>query len=271
MPVHEITAPDGLVLVAEDAGPAGAPDVLLLGGITMACAYWSQQIEALSRSYHVIAPDCRDVGDSRRPEGPYDAETLTDDVVAVLDAFDVDAAHVAGFSLGGCVGLQLAARHPERVRSLATSSCWARPTAHTRQQFKFWLELAEKAGWELVFEMNLFMSFSEETLEELEPALRALGSEMMQGFDQAQYRRQVMAAASHSLSDAELAGIRAPYLSLYGTEDLLVPRRYAEQLAAAVPGAELAPIPGVSHAITVDHPERWLGIAQQWFDRNSGS
>src|SRR5262249_14318645 len=151
---------DGVRLMAEEAGRADGPPVLLICGTTMARVMWAPTVAGLSDRYRVITFDTRDVGESERVSKQYDSARLADDAIAVLDAFAVRRVHAAGFSLGGCVVQQLGLRHPDRVVSLAAASCWSRPDAHLRREFQFWLDLVEKAGWELQFKMMSFMSFS---------------------------------------------------------------------------------------------------------------
>ncbi len=268
MSTIDITTADGLRIVGEDAGRPDGPPVLLIAGTTMPRAMWAPTVAGLSDRYRIVTFDARDVGEADRAREPYDSARIADDAIAVLDAFGIDRAQTAGFSLGGCVALQIALNHPDRVISLSTASCWARVDEHLRRQFSFWKELVETCGWEIQFKMMAFMSFSNETLEQLGGQIDLIGKAMAAGFDKAAFLRQVDVDLGHSLSDEELGRIRAPLLALWGTADLLVPRKHALQLAAAVPGAEYGEIEGVSHSVTIDHPERYIAILRNWFARH---
>jgi pimeloyl-ACP methyl ester carboxylesterase len=108
--------------IATNAWEAGVGDALLLvhGNLSNG-AVWREQLALLPPGIRGIAPDLRGFG--RSEAAPIDAtrgvRDFADDLVALLDALDLDAVHVAGHSLGGGVALQLALDHPERVRSLA--------------------------------------------------------------------------------------------------------------------------------------------------------
>lgn len=97
---------------------AGEP-VLLLHGLTGRALIWQDVANALQKhGFRILAPDGRGHGLSDKPPGPYDEATLVGDALEVLDRAGVEKAHLVGHSLGGRVALCLAARHPERVRSL---------------------------------------------------------------------------------------------------------------------------------------------------------
>ena len=103
-----------------DAG-SGAPVLLLHGsgpGVS-ARANWQRTIPALARHYRVIAPDLVGFGDTQRPDGiRYSLRTWIDHVRAFLDALGIGATSLVGNSLGGRIGLGLAAEHPERLEKM---------------------------------------------------------------------------------------------------------------------------------------------------------
>ena len=267
MAVQKVATADGLTVVAEEMGPGEGPPVLLVGGTTQPRGFWGMVAGGLADRYRVITFDSRDVGESDRCPDGYDSAVLADDAVRVLDAFGVDQAHVAGLSLGGCVCLQMAVRHPDRVRSASTASCWARADTHLRSQFQFWIDLVDTAGFGMLFRLMGYMSFSPETQEQMGD-ISAVASAVEAATDVGAFRRQVEADLSHALSDDELGRISRPFLVLWGTDDLLVPKRYADALAAVIPNAEIAQVDGVSHAMVLDKPDRYTTALRGWFDRN---
>src|SRR5689334_15115760 len=109
-------ATDGTRLYYERTG-AGAP-VLLVMGLGMNATGWWRTIPVLAQGLEVIAFDNRGSGRSDVPEGPYSADQMADDAMAVLDDAGVARAHVYGISLGGMIAQQIVARYPERVDRL---------------------------------------------------------------------------------------------------------------------------------------------------------
>ncbi len=268
MAVQKVATADGLTVVAEEMGPEDGPPVLLVGGTTQPRGFWGMVAGGLADRYRVITFDSRDVGESDRCPDGYDSAVLADDAARVLDAFGVERAQVAGLSLGGCVCLQMAVRHPERVVSASTASCWARADTHLRSQFQFWIDLVDTAGFGMLFRLMGYMSFSPETQEQMGD-ISAIAAAVEASTDADAFRRQVEADLGHALSHEELARIAAPLLVLWGTDDLLVPKRYAEELCVSVPTAEIAPVDGVSHSMVLDKPDRYTAALRGWFDRHA--
>ena len=111
----------GLVLDAVQAGPADGPVALLLHGFPQSSWCWRRVWPGLAAAgLRVVAPDQRGYSPDARPlqVQDYRMAALVADAVAVLDALGADRAHVVGHDWGAAVAWQLAARHPDRVRTL---------------------------------------------------------------------------------------------------------------------------------------------------------
>ena len=113
----DVTLPNGLHVHYYE-WPGAGPHLVLLHPSSGYGRMWEATADALGARFHVIAPDQRGHGDSGRPDGDYSAEEYAEDLRLLLDALDVDRAVVAGHSLGGRVGMVLAATHPDRVLAL---------------------------------------------------------------------------------------------------------------------------------------------------------
>ncbi len=109
---------------------AGEP-LVLLHGWPQHWYEWRYMIGPLAEHYRVICPDLRGLGWSDAPPGPYDKETLADDIVRLLDALELDRVRLIGHDWGGFVGFLLCLLHPERVErfvSLNIIHPWQRPS-----------------------------------------------------------------------------------------------------------------------------------------------
>lgn len=121
---HGIEVADGVVLHAIEWRPAaaagtGRPDLLLVHGLASNAQLWTGLAELLAiRGHRVVAVDQRGHGLSAKVDDGYDFGTLTNDLVAVLDALRLDRPIAFGQSWGGNVVVELAARRPDRVRGL---------------------------------------------------------------------------------------------------------------------------------------------------------
>jgi pimeloyl-ACP methyl ester carboxylesterase len=96
---------------------AGAP-VVLLHGVPMTGYHWRYLLPQLSSAYTVIVPDLRGLGDSDHPAGGYDTATMSDDIAELMFKLGHDSYSVVGEDWGAVVGYHVAARNPQRVRSL---------------------------------------------------------------------------------------------------------------------------------------------------------
>lgn len=101
-------------------GERGDSPILFLHGNLASATWWEETMVRLPKGFLAIAPDLRGYGDAD-PEKQIDATggmaDFAEDAVALLDALEIDRAHVVGNSLGGCVVWHLLAHHPHRMRS----------------------------------------------------------------------------------------------------------------------------------------------------------
>lgn len=118
----EITTGD-LTMHYGEAGDSEAPAVVLLHGFTSDNRMWLPVIDALSQDYRVIAPDMRGHGATTAPEDldSYTMEAYAGDLLALLDALEVDVCALVGCSFGGMVALHFAVHHADRVAGLVIS------------------------------------------------------------------------------------------------------------------------------------------------------
>jgi pimeloyl-ACP methyl ester carboxylesterase len=110
---------------AREAGPQDGPLVLLLHGFPQSSAEWKAQLEALGRAgYHAVAPDQRGYSPGARPDGvdAYHVDHLVADVLGLADALGAPTFHLVGHDWGAIVAWHVAARHPQRLRSLTILS-----------------------------------------------------------------------------------------------------------------------------------------------------
>jgi pimeloyl-ACP methyl ester carboxylesterase len=127
--------------IAYDVTGAGPP-VVLQHGLFSRRASWHESgfVAALAREFKVVTVDSLGHGDSDKPADAraYRRDARADDVAAVLDALDIERAHVAGYSMGGWIAAGFAARHPDRLLSLAIGG-WdpvgGRPAAQASADF----------------------------------------------------------------------------------------------------------------------------------------
>lgn len=116
--------------------------VVLLHGFPEFWYSWRHQIRALAAHCRVIAPDLRGYNETESA-GPYDIETLQEDVIALIRHAGEESAHIVGHDWGGAVAWMLAIQHPERVRSLVVCNLphpevFQRAVRRPRQLLRSW-------------------------------------------------------------------------------------------------------------------------------------
>src|SRR6266511_2718239 len=109
------------VRLAYSVQGAGEP-MLMIQGLGYGRGGWGPAPGMLARRFQVVTLDNRGFGDSDAPPGPYTTAQLAEDALAVLDAVEIETAHVVGISLGGMVAQELVLARPERVRRLVLCS-----------------------------------------------------------------------------------------------------------------------------------------------------
>lgn len=251
MPTIALTGVDLHVAVE---GPPGrdVPAVVLLHGLGSSAADWAPQVAAFGERFRVLAIDLRGHGRSRPARGRLTVEGMADDVGAALTALGERDAHVVGLSLGGCVGLALALRHPARARSLTLVNTFARLAAagaRARVRMVQRLALLAVAPMPVVaahVARGLFPKPEQRVAYDAAVASLA-----------ANPRRTYLAtlgALARFDARAALAEVRCPALIVVGDRDDRVPRAAADALRQAIPRARLVVIPDSGHATPYDQP-----------------
>jgi pimeloyl-ACP methyl ester carboxylesterase len=236
---------------SEEHGPADGEPTLLIQGGEASLLWWpAELIDALVASgRRVIVYDNRDTGLSEYVTEPYALEDMAADAVDLLDALDIDRAHVVGLSMGGMIAQLVALRAPERVRSLALLCTTPGPD-----------ERLEPAPEGVFDDIDWDAGFVESTVA----FARAIAGSAPP-FDEGYYRRLCVADEArgvnpggghlHALNSAPsrldaLKQLRMPTLVAHGSEDPIFPFSHAEAMVAAIPQAQLVRWDGVGHELS---------------------
>src|SRR6266498_3331921 len=124
---------------------AGEPMVLIpYLAIDQAC--YAFQVADYAKHYTCISVDLRGAGQTSKPDGAYTTELFADDVAAFMQAIGVERAHVTGLSLGAATGMWLAAKHPEKVKTLSLHSAWPKTDPFLRTVVESWQVMAKGLG-----------------------------------------------------------------------------------------------------------------------------
>src|SRR5439155_7029473 len=211
--------------------------LLLIMGLGADSRGWTMQMHAFAEKYRVIAFDNRGVGKSSVPPPPYTTEQMARDAVAVLDAEEIERAHVLGVSLGGTIAQELILAAPERVRSLALGSTWAGPSEWRSRLRALQLDILTSQGVEALVRFRALFIFSPSLFQD-SPGLMDVIEKTMAETPLEGYLRQLDAAEAHDVR-ARLGAADVPALVLTGKRDILVPPELSAEVASLIPGARL--------------------------------
>jgi len=248
---------DGAELHVEDTGGTG-PAVVFSHGLLWSTAQWRFQVAAFRDRYRCIAYDHRGQGKSAVATSGYDMDTLTGDAAGIIGQLGVGPVHFVGLSMGGFVGMRLAARRPELVRSLALldTASDAEPLLN-RPKYAAMGALAQMVGTRPFVPAVMKIMFARPFRED--PARADLRESLVRellGNDTTGMRRAVGGVISRKpVEPAELSRIRAPTLVISGAEDSAVVPARSRRTASQIPGARFVSIPRAGHSSSVEEPQ----------------
>jgi 3-oxoadipate enol-lactonase len=232
-------------------GPRDAPVVVLSNSLATTWSMWDPQLPSLLHRYRVVRYDHRGHGSSPPLRRAVATEDLAGEVVAVMDRLRVDRASFCGLSLGGMVGLRLAAEFPERVDRLVVCSTSAHLDASA-----FWHERADlvrRTGLDDVAEGVVDRWFTPAFVRTHADAVERARA-MIRTTDPSSYARFAELLAGLDLRDA-IGTIRAPTLVVAGAEDAAIPARHADVIAGAIDGASSVRIDDAAHLPNLERPD----------------
>jgi 3-oxoadipate enol-lactonase len=224
-------------------GPDDAPWLLLGPSLGTTRQMWDAVLPELARRFRVVRYDHRGHGDSELVPGPYRIEDLGGDVLALADRLGARRFHLAGLSLGGMVGMWLAAHAPDRVDRLALvcTSAHLPPAQGWRDR-----AAAVRAGGPGSVAQAVVARWFTPVWAAGHPDEVAAATAMMSGVPAEGYAGCCEAIADLDLRD-DLPRITTPTLVIAGGADPASPPAHARAIADAVPAARLAVIDGAAH------------------------
>ena len=209
-------------LHCEETG--GGEPLVLLHGNGEDGTYFAHQIAHFSQRFRVLALDTRGHGKSPRGEAPFTIRQFARDLLAFLDARDIERAHLLGFSDGGNIALVFALAHPERVGKLVLNGA----NLNTRG-VKRSVQVPIELGYRMA---RLFAGLS---------AKARTNAEMLG-----------LMVNDPNVAPEELAALTAPTLVIAGENDM-IREDHTRLIAERIPNARLAFVPG-DHFVAAKNP-----------------
>jgi pimeloyl-ACP methyl ester carboxylesterase len=233
-----------------DQQGAGDP-LILIPYLAADNACYAFQVADYAKHFTCISLDLRGTGETDKPEGVYSTELFADDVAAFMQAVGIQKAHISGLSLGAATGMWLAAKYPDRVKSLSLHSGWTKTDPFLKTVVEGWQVTAKALGsvpemiilgiFPWCFTPELYAA-KPDYIQSLADFVRSRPAQPLTA-----YLQQSNAVIAHDV-EAQLRRISAPTLITFGRHDLLTSTRFADRMKGSIRGSELVIFEGCAHA-----------------------
>lgn len=260
----------GARLNVELRGPEGAPPLVLLHAFPLSHRMWEPQLEALSASYRIVAPDCRGFGASEPGDGQYTIELFVDDLLAVLDHLGLGGVVACGLSMGGYVLQRAVARAPERFHAVVLADTRSEADDDAGRLARAETIRKVKAEGVDAFAPPFARRLLGATTCDARPDLVAHVEAMIREASPLAIGGALLAIAARTDSTDTLRSLDVPALIVVGDEDGITPIACAERMAAAAPRSRLAVIPGAGHLPNLERPEAFDRALLSFLDEVAG-
>jgi pimeloyl-ACP methyl ester carboxylesterase len=221
-------------------------------------ACYAFQVAEYAKHYTCFSVDLRGAGLSSKPEGVCTTDLLADVIAAFMQAVGIGQAHVFGLSLGAAAGIWLAARHPDKVKTLSLHSAWTATDPFLRTVVESWQIMAQ--GLNSVPEMIIkgilpwcltpeLYAARPEYIDSLAEFVRGRPMPPVDAFI-----RQSGAVLAHDATSG-LGSIQAPTLITFGRYDLVCGARFAARLSEGIGNSEVIVFEDCSHTPIYENVE----------------
>ena len=246
-----------------DVAGKGEPLLMIMGLGASSAAWDPELVGELARKFRVITFDNRGTGQSDKPDAPYSIEMFADDAAGLLGKLEVARAHIFGVSMGGMIAQEFALRHGDLTATL-TLGCTTAGGKHSvpppPESLKILAAPREGVSPEEVIRRGWPLAYTPKYIAESRAALEAEIPRLLKHpTPPYAFRRQFEGSYTLKTFD-RLPQIKAPTLVVTGAEDVLIPAKNSEILAAQIPGAKLHIIAGVGHGFMTEGRDAFLKV-----------
>ena len=227
-----------------------------------------------AKHFTCICIDLRGTGESDKPEGVYSTELFADDVAAFMQALGIPSAHIAGLSLGAATGMWLAAKYPEKAKSLSLHSAWPKTDLFVKTVLEGWQVMAKALGsvpdmvirgiFPWCFTPELYAT-KPEYVQSLADFVRSRRAQPLAAFLQ-----HSNAVISHDV-EAHMSQITAPTQITFGRYDSVTSTRFADRMTGAIRRSELLVFEDCSHAPIYENVGEFNAKTLAFLQRHAGS
>ena len=244
---------NGITLAFNDQG-IGLP-LVFLHAFPLNRTMWAEQEKAFSSQFRVITVDLRGHGESDAPLWHYSLDQAADDVHSLLDHLSIREAVLIGLSMGGYIAFAFYRKYAARVRGLVLADTRAQADTNDGKRARFEMaQIAYKQGPRAIADIMIPKLLSPAMIQ-TRPMLVQRVRTMIEGNQVSGIAGDLMAMAERPDSQPLLTQISCPTQIIVGELDVPTPPSDAQLMAARIPNARLAVIPGAGHLSNLEQPE----------------
>ncbi len=224
--------------------------VLFISGLSGFASFWQDQVAAFARKFDVVTHDHRGIGQSDVTRSGFTVDRMAADVVGLMDALEIERAHIVGHSTGGAIAQILAIEHPKRLASVVLSATWTKPDAYFRRMFGLRKDILLRLGPSAYVQANTLYLYPSWWVARNNERLRQLEAQNLAVFPPTEVAASRIDAILAFDRTERLGQIKTPTLVVGAEDDLVTPAYFSEELARLIPGAEIKIFPRGGHAFT---------------------
>ena len=235
---------------------AGSETIVFSHGLLFSGRMFADQVEHLKDDFRCITFDHRGQGKSKVTKEGYDIDTLTEDAARLIEELDAAPCHFVGLSMGGFVGMRLAFRRPELLRSLTLIETSADPEPEeNKPRYRLLNFIARWFGVGIVVGKVMPVMFGSSFLSDQARAdERDRWRKAIAANDRIGITRAVNGVINRKGVSEEIRQINRPVLIIVGDQDAATVPEKSERMHAAIQGSKLVTIPNAGHSSTIEEP-----------------
>ncbi|MBK8902205.1 MAG: alpha/beta hydrolase [Anaerolineaceae bacterium] len=246
------------------------PEVMLFShGYLMDHTMFDQQVETFQDQFRCITYDQRGHGRSEAVTSRYDIDAIVNDAIGLIEALNIAPVHFVGMSTGGFVGLRLALRRPELLKSLVLIDTSADPEEKSKvSQYNLLLKTVNLVGWRpvigrvmpiLFYEVFLEDPKRQEEVKKWRSIITGHNTKAVTAFAKAIFDRE-------SVTN-QLGNIKTPTVVIVGKHDAATPTTYAQTMADRIHDTRLRVISDAGHSSPVEKPRAVADAMRGFYER----
>lgn len=261
-------AVNDLAVNYDDNGPVFAPAVIFVHGTPFNKSVWDLQAEVLKSNYRVITYDLRGHGATRSENRqPVTIDLLTEDLIGLMDALQLERAMICGISLGGYIALNAIERFPERFNALILSSTQcARDSEETIIEREKTLRILKEKGKDAYADEVMRDLFAPTSFTTRKEEIRMV-QRMIVDTPVDSILSTTTALSGRRETCSNLWSIQVPVLIMVGKEDVITPPEAAQFMRDNISGSVMHVIEYAGHLANLENTHEYNELFKKFIDK----